>query len=112
MKQAMWAVDPSGVFAYSDITNPSQPFLFDTQFDQMHSENYALELHRQKGAQAVTYEKLKNATDQHEHYLSRHLTRALDLLVDAGKVQPSSRKRGRGWPSGTTFRFSPFSPSQ
>jgi hypothetical protein len=111
MKQAMWAVDPSGAFDYSDITNPNQQFLFDTQFDEMHSETYAAELYRKYSAQDVTYEELKEATLRHEHYLSRHLTRALDRLTNEGKAQPSSRKRGRGWPSGTTFLFSPFQPS-
>ncbi len=28
MKQAMWKVDPTGTFSFSDLSNPDQPFLF------------------------------------------------------------------------------------
>ena len=112
MKRAMCKVDPSGAFDYSDTTNPNQPFLFGVQFDEGHSRDYAKELRERYSGQEVTYEKLKEATEEHEHYLGRHLTRALDLLIADGKAQPSSSKSGRGWPSGTLFRFSPSSPSQ
>ncbi|MBI2872782.1 MAG: three-Cys-motif partner protein TcmP [Chloroflexi bacterium] len=111
MKEAMWHVDTSGAFEYSDVTNPNQPFLFGKEFDETHSQDYATELHMQYGGKEVNYESLKKATDEHDHYLRRHLTQALALLVDTRRADASSPRVGKGWPSETIFRFSPFRPS-
>ncbi len=105
MKEAMSKVDPSGAFTYSDITNPNQPFLFGAEFDELHARNYAQELGSKNAGRAVGLEELRRATEEHEHYLRRHLTQALDILASENRAVPSSRKRGRGWPAGTTFRF-------
>jgi len=111
MKEAMWSVDPSGTFVYSDVTRPGQEFLFGPEFDDMYAKEYANELLGLHSGQTVTKEQLWPECDEHEHYLRRHLTRALDLLVEEGKVDCSTRRRGRGWPRDAEFVF-PSWPSR
>lgn len=105
MKQAMWGVDPSGGFQYSDVTNPHQHFLFGPQYDEMDAQSYANELSEHYKGKTVSKEELQRRTEEHEHYLGRHLTKALDSLTTTGGATPSAAKRGRGWPAETTFRF-------
>lgn len=103
MKDAMWGVDPSGAFEYSDVTNPNQPFLF--KFDEMHARNYANDLSKNCAGKSISKEELQRTTDEHPNYQRPHLTKALDILTTEGKAIASSSKRGRGWPAGTIFRF-------
>jgi hypothetical protein len=111
MKQAMRAVDPSGSFSYSDITNPKQPWLFGKEFDAAHGQDLAQELLAKYAGLEVTKEALEQFVDAHERYVGPHLTLALGLMVSQFGVTASSAKRGRGWPTGTHFRFPSNRPS-
>lgn len=111
MKDAMRAVDPSGSFSYSDMTNPDQPFLFGSQFDEMHGQELAHLLKSQYAGQTIEKRALEEFVGGHENYVRPHLTKALELLVAQGSVTPSSKRRGRGWPVDASFTFPPL-PSQ
>ena len=104
MKEAMSRVDPSGGFEYSDITNPNQPYLFGSEFDEMHARDYARYLVEQYKGKTLSKEQLQQITDEHPNYRRPHLTKALVLLTTEDKAIASA-KWGRGWSAGTTFRF-------
>jgi len=108
MKNAMWAVDRSGGFMYSDITNPGQDFLFD--FDASHGIDYGRELLKLFPGRRVTKESLKEHTRMHPYYIDRHLTSALLWLTcDATpSVVADPPRRGNGWSTGTAFTFPPI----
>jgi hypothetical protein len=105
MKNAMWHVDGSGSFEYSDITNPDQPYLFDN--DQIAGEAYARELQVFFSGKTVSKKNLDDFTKQHQHYINKHLTVALNSLAgeDPPKVTVRGKKRGTGWPAETEFIF-------
>jgi three-Cys-motif partner protein len=105
MKTAMWSVDPTGAFQYSDITNPAQPLLF--RFDEMDCEKYGRELAARFAGMTVPKLTLEEVRKTDPYYLAKHLTGALKWLVEEAdpKIIAHGKKRGTGWSSDTEFIF-------
>lgn len=105
MKNAMWSVDRTGTFQYSDITNPDQPFLFEV--GDLAFEEYGRELANHFTGTTVSKKDLEELTKVHPYYLKKHLTGALKWLVEDAnpKVIAHGKKVGTGWSSDTEFVF-------
>ena len=112
MKESMWRADKSGLFRFSDATNPNQRVLFspDPQKD------LAPVLGRKfKGKKVFSDEVLKYTNDE-TAFLEKHAREALKLLeLDNGfkgyriQVEPVKRdgssRRKNTFPPGTVIKF-------
>lgn len=96
MKDAMWKVDPSGNFTFSDMSNPYQPRLLDKALDEMLTGEVAEELLRAFKGQRVGKASLEEWADFHPQCRQTHLRRALAQLEDTGEIvvhDPEKRRR-------------------
>lgn len=98
MKEAMWKVDESGEFRFSDATNPAQVLLFERQ------PNF-LELRRQLLAQfagkVVTVGDIEEFVLAETSFRETHYKQRLAELEREGKVvavDPPAARRGRTYP--------------
>lgn len=104
IKQAMWAVDPTGRFQFSDFTNPNQPTLFDVEpdFEQLKSL-IATEF---KG-QTVSIGQLEDFVIEGTAFLTTHLRKPVLIPMEAtGAIEvTTSRKKKNTYPAGTIIKF-------
>lgn len=96
MKQAMWKVDPTGTFSFSDLSNPDQPFLFSPV-----PEYYKLEalLQAQFSGKSVTVRQIEEYIIADTPFCSnQYKTAVLKPMEQAGKITivnpPPKRKTG------------------
>lgn len=91
MKEAMWAVDPSGSFQFSDFTDPNQPILFD-------SEDLWLPLVQKRiqakysGRSGVLVKEIKEFISEETIFLEKHMKHALRILEIQKDVLPHQLK--------------------
>lgn len=111
MKNAMWKVDPTGAFAFSDVTDPAQGHLLDKAFDEHCKTQLAEELPKEFKGQVISKPSLEEWVDWRVSppYLQRHLTAALRKLEETeqmGIVNPTAKTRRRGtYPDYVSIRF-------
>jgi three-Cys-motif partner protein len=95
MKQAMWKVDPSGAYDFSDTTNPAQQVLIAPEPD--FSVLRAI-IKQTFSGQAVTVQEIEDFVIEHTAYSSSHYRRVLKLMEQNGELEvvnpPSKRKIG------------------
>ncbi|MBK9034381.1 MAG: three-Cys-motif partner protein TcmP [Myxococcales bacterium] len=98
MKEAMWKVDESGEFRFSDATNPAQVLLFEKQPD-------FLELRRQLlarfGGKTVTVGEVEEFVLAETSFRETHYKKRLAELEDEGQlvaVNPPTSRRKRSYP--------------
>ncbi|HSV74933.1 MAG TPA: three-Cys-motif partner protein TcmP [Chthonomonadales bacterium] len=108
MKEAMWRVDPSGSFAFSDATNPDQLVLF----NQDPAGEVALLLRKRYGdGTHVHAECVREFVVDQTAYLAKHCGAALKELEREGRIAVEPRRadgstRTRGtFPVGTVIRW-------
>ncbi len=109
MKDAMWNVDPSGQFQFSDFTNPNQPVLFDPDPDFESLKNLILEhfADRDSTVEEIREFVLAETPFKASHY-KRHVLKALEDEDPPGlEIVKSPRKRHGTYPDGTVIRFLP-----
>jgi hypothetical protein len=93
MKEAMWAVDPSGTFHFSDFTDPSQPVLFA-------SEDMWLPLVQESitakfsGRSGVLVKEIKEFINEETIFLEKHMKQALRILEIQKGLFPHQLKSG------------------
>ncbi|MEW6446658.1 MAG: three-Cys-motif partner protein TcmP [Bacillota bacterium] len=98
MKQAMWRVDPTGNFQFSDFSyDPNQLKLFPSTPD--FNELAVLIWGRFKGRSMRIQEVEEWVITGTKRYASNHVRRALTLLEEQGKVKKFTGvfKPGQGW---------------
>ena len=112
MKEAMWRVDPSGAFRYSDATDPGQLVLFGRD---VQGELLRLLLHQFAGRRAPV-SVIQVWVEDHTAFLSKHMRAELKrgekdglLTVEDTKRDGSPRRTGT-LPEGAMIAF-PDSPS-
>lgn len=93
MKQAMWKVDQTGTFSFSDLSNPDQPFLFSPV-----PEYYRLEvlLLSKFSGQIATVREIEEYIIANTPFCSIHYKRVLKPMEQAGKIKivnPPPRRR-------------------
>lgn len=105
MKYAMWRVDPTGTFRFSDRTDPKQIVLFKAEPDYNLLKRLIIAHFGGKEASIEQIEEfVVTETPFRETHYKRHILRLLEE-VDKIKVV-NNRKRRRGtYPGGTVVRF-------
>jgi hypothetical protein len=101
MKQAMWKVDSTGAFEFSDCTNPYQPFLI----SQPHDENLQQLLVRHFKGQAVTPKEIFTYVLVETPYY-KYKANALKPLEQVDSIRVRSTKPNRRrytYPDDTTW---------
>jgi len=107
MKDAMWAVDETGAFRFSDKTDPNQGVLIGSD----PTVELADSLRGQFAGQTVDAKIVRRWTIERTIYLRKHVTAALRSGEDAGWIlvderkRDGSRRRPRSFPDGTVVRF-------
>lgn len=112
MKEAMWKADESGLFSFSDATDPNQIVLFSPD----PARDLAPILGKEFEGETVYSEGILRYTSEKTPYLEKHARQALKLLesgndcenyviqVEATKRDGSPRRRG-SFPDGTVIKF-------
>ncbi len=107
MKAAMWDVDPSGRFQFSDFTNPDQPVLFQVDPDYEFLSDQIREHFADRAAPVEEIEEFVLAATPFKatHY-KRHVLKALENADPPGlEIVESPRKQRGTYPHGTVVRF-------
>lgn len=108
MKEAMWKVDESGAFRFSDATDPNQIVLFESGPDAADLQRRILEAFRGK---SVSIEKLETFVVEKTPYRETHLRKFALIPIEAAvppqlEVLTGSRPRRKStYPRGSTVRF-------
>ncbi len=109
MKEAMWKADESGLFSFSDATDPKQGILF----SPTPQKDLAPILGEKFKGETVFSDEVLGYTNDETAFLKKHAREALKLLesengyriqVKSTKKDGSPRKRGT-FPSGTIIEF-------
>jgi three-Cys-motif partner protein len=105
MKAAMWAVDPSGSYQFSDATVPNQLTLFQPQPDFDLLKRLVLQRFRGQDVSILQLERfvVVETAFRETHFRTRILT-PMEKNGELSVVE-TTRKRGRGYPPGTVIRF-------
>ena len=103
IKQAMWAVDPSGQFQFSDFTDPNQPTLFAMEPDYRQLQNLII---AHFSRTTTTIEAIEDFVIVETAFLTTHVRKPILVpLEDTGKIEVSNRMRRHTYPAGTGIRF-------
>ena len=103
VKQAMWKVDPSGQFQFSDFTDPTQPTLF--QLDPDYRQLRTLILERFK-ASMTSIEEVEAFVIAETGFLTTHVRKpVLQPLEDEGAIELTNRSKRHTYPAGTGIKF-------
>ncbi|MEK7331473.1 MAG: hypothetical protein AAB113_11805 [Candidatus Eisenbacteria bacterium] len=113
MKEAMWKVDASGAYSFSDGADPNQRTLFSPQPGD---DLAPLLWNHFRGRTVYTDEVYRHVADT--AYLEKHARAALKILEDAGssaaarievaaRKQDGTKRRPSSFPPGVLVRFSP-----
>lgn len=111
MKEAMWRVDESGAYSFSDGVDPAQA----TLFSPMPDRDYAPALWERFRRETVLSEKVLEYTRDETAYLEKHARGALKLLENgeaaekritvAPKKKGGEDRRKGTYPPGTVITF-------
>lgn len=108
MKEAMWKIDETGTFQFSDATDPSQSVLFEKGPDGPDLRRRILERFRGK---AVPIKELETFVVTETSYRETHVRKHVLVPMEAasppqlGIVSASPSRRKRSYPPGTVIRF-------
>jgi three-Cys-motif partner protein len=107
MKEAMWKVDPSGSYLFSDVTNPCQPTLFTPgpDYRQVRSLIVGRFGGRSANIQAIEDYLIEDTPFLSSHF-RRHVLAAMERESPPGiRVISSPRSRRGVYPKGTIIEF-------
>ena len=110
MKRAMWKAAPTGDFQYSDLSNPSQPYLLETAFQEDYARQLADSLCEDCKGQTLSKKRItRDHLAWHPVCIERHLTKALRILeneTDPPKIVKVEERKKRGtYPDGCKITF-------
>jgi three-Cys-motif partner protein len=92
MKEAMWRVDPSGGFSFSDATNPNQVTLFGDEPDRVLLRKL---LKQAFGAQKTSVGKIEQFVVEETPFLPSHYKKVLKAMEDEGEITVIGASTGR-----------------
>lgn len=108
MKEAMWTVDPTGEFGFSDATNPDQLVLFRAdpipELMQLLQKNF-------KGKQLISCKIIRDFVEKETSYIKKHMTEAMKKLEDANKIAAKElksdgiKRRAKTYPDTANIQF-------
>lgn len=95
MKEAMWRLDESGTYTFSDATDPDQSVLFSAEPDRAMLTKLLLS---KFSSRTTTPEEIETFVVRETPFRESHYKKVLQSLEDAGKVEvidpPAKRRRG------------------
>ncbi len=91
MKEAMWKVDETGEFRFSDATDPRQLILFEGDWSSQLADTIAAEF---RGKRPVTGEQVRGFVEDNTPFLKKHMTAALRASEEAGRLVVEETKAG------------------
>lgn len=108
MKDAMWKVDRSGGYTFSDY-DAKNPQLSFVEFDRPDLSILAKEIHNRFNNKVVLSERVRDFVIVHTLFRkSVHSTEALKMLEATGKITSvTNRKKKNSYPDGSIITFSP-----
>src|SRR5262245_8334754 len=108
MKEAMWRVDESGTYTFSDATDPNQSVLFSAEPDRHLLTRLIVD--KFAGVE-TTQNEIERFVVRHTPFRETHYKKALQALEDGGKLTPinPTPKRRRGTYADMNMRLS-FGP--
>lgn len=109
MKEAMWKVDESGAFQFSDATyNPAQPMLFQIEPNYDHLKKIILKNFKKKSVSIIELENfILTQTPFRETHYKKQILRPMEMEKEEEiKVDCPNRKRKKGtFPSDCIIQF-------
>lgn len=105
MKAAMWSVDPTGAYRFSDATDPSQLTLFTPQPDYGVLKSLIV---RHFQGQDAPIEEIEQFVVVETAFRETHFRRRILTPMEKNgelSIVKTARKRGIGYPPGTVIRF-------
>jgi hypothetical protein len=110
MKEAMWRVDESGTYTFSDATDPNQSVLFSAEPDRQLLTRLIVD--KFAGVESTPNE-IERFVVRHSPFRETHYKKVLQTLEEAGKIVPVNppAKRRRGTYADMNIRLS-FKPKQ
>jgi three-Cys-motif partner protein len=105
IKEAMWAVDTTGSFTFSDLTAGMIPLIDGPNY--AHLENQILLRYR---GRAVAVEEIERFVIEETKFLKTHYKRGVFVPLErAEQIRiPSPRRKTLTYPPGTVIQFEPF----
>jgi three-Cys-motif partner protein len=108
IKEAMWRVDESGTYTFSDATDPNQSILFSAEPDRELLKRLLLD---QFGGTEVTVTDIERFTVRDTPFRETHYKKVLQALEGTGKIlainPPTTRRRGTYADMNMKLRFGP-----
>ena len=103
MKDAMWSIDPSGGYLFSDVTDPNQMVLFEPEpdFRPLQSAITSRFAGLTVGIQAIEEFVITDTSFRKAHIRKN----ALQPMEDSELIEVTGRKRKRTYPVGCSIRF-------
>ena len=101
MKDAMWSVDQTGTFRFSDGTDPNQMILMVPDANV----ELAVRMTSHFAGRIVGAEEVKRWINEETIYLGRHATSALKHAETTGLITVDGKKRDGSRESRTPFRM-------
>jgi hypothetical protein len=92
MKEAMWRVDESGTYTFSDATDPNQSVLFSAEPDRQLLTRFIVE--KFAGVEATPSE-IERFVVRHTPFCETHYEKVLQALEQAEKIVPVNPPAGR-----------------
>ena len=103
MKDAMWSIDPSGGYRFSDATDPNQPVLFEPEPDFGRLQSAILG--RFEGL-TVGIRAIEDFVIADTPFRKAHIRKnVLQSMEDEGLIQVTGRSKRRTYPVGCSIRF-------
>lgn len=102
MKDAMWNIDPSGAYRFSDATNPDQPRLF----DQPDYAALRVDVRAEFSGRSASIAEIERFVTLKTHFRKAHLRDGvLKPLEEEGLIEVTDRKKRRTYPPGSHITF-------
>lgn len=103
MKDAMWRVDPSGAYRFSDATDPAQQTLFQPEPDYVQLRQL---IEGEFAGSSARIEDIEAFVDAGSFRVAHLRKNVLVPMEDAGELTIlSERRRARSYPPGTVIEF-------
>jgi three-Cys-motif partner protein len=108
MKEAMWTIDPSGEFGFSDATNPDQLVLF--KADPIPDLIQLLQS-KFKDKGFISCMVIRDFVERETIYIKKHLTQAMKIIESENRIEADkfksdgTKRRANTYPDTASIRF-------
>lgn len=110
MKEAMWEVDKTGCFQFSDATNPDQEILFTVEHTWLPVLKNQIEDEFQE-RKRVNIDAIKSFVDEKTMFIDKHMKAAMRILEDESRISPypvktdGKPRKKKSFPDGVIVDF-------